>query len=65
MDGLLSKEHYELMRQFEIEFKHERLDRENKDQWRSGNIYQSGMTNLLFTAFRKGYSLGKFVERES
>ena len=53
------------MRQFEIEFKHERLDRENKDQWRSGNIYQSGMTNLLFTAFRKGYSLGKFVERES
>lgn len=54
-----SKEHYELMYQFEKEFKHLRLDREDKELWEKGNIYQSGETNNLFLAYRQGYSFGK------
>jgi hypothetical protein len=56
---LFTKEHYELMAAFEKEFKGYRLDREKKSQWTQGNIYQSGETNMLFLAFRKGYAVGK------
>lgn len=59
--GLLSKEHYELMEQFEKEFYPMRFDRENKNLWAKGIIYQDGNVNNLFKAFRLGYSLGKII----
>jgi hypothetical protein len=60
---LKTKEHYDLMAQFEREFKGMRLDKEDKELWHKGIIYQNGETNNLFDAFRRGYSLGKLVER--
>lgn len=38
-----------------------RLDKEDKSLWAKGNIYQDGMTNELFLAYRKGYGFGKQV----
>ena len=37
-----SKEHYELMTMFEKEFSHRRLERENKELWKIGVVYQDG-----------------------
>ena len=56
---LFSKAHYDLLEMFEHEFKGEgRFDRETKDLWPKGNIYQNGEINRLFLAYRKGYALG-------
>jgi hypothetical protein len=54
-----SKEHYEILENFEKNFRGYRLDRENKDMWKKGAIYQSGETNSLYNAFILGYSFGK------
>lgn len=54
-----TKEHYELMEHFEREFKHNRLDKEDKSLWSRGIIYQNGHVNELFLAYRRGHSLGK------
>lgn len=62
---LTSKEHYELMASFEKEFGHHRLDKEGKEYWARGNVYQDGHVNELFLAYRKGCALGKAVERMS
>ena len=56
---LWKKEHYDLMTQFEKNFPGIRLDKEPKDLWSKGIIYQNGETNNLFKAYRLGYSLGK------
>jgi hypothetical protein len=56
---LFTKEHYDLMAQFEKEFKHRRLDKEQKELWGSGNVYQDGHVNELFLSYRRGYSLGR------
>lgn len=56
---LNTKEHYDLMLKFERDFKGVRLDRENKELWAKGNIYQDGNVNSLFLAYRMGYSFGK------
>lgn len=56
---LNSAEHVDVMSMFEKEFKHERLDKEPRSIWTKGNIYQSGITNNLFLAYRRGYALGK------
>lgn len=57
---LHTKEHYDLMAQFERTFQNERLDREtDKELWIKGRIYQSGETNKLFLAYRLGYAFGK------
>lgn len=63
---LNTKEHSDLMAQFERQYKGDRLDRE-KDQssWRRGVIYEHGETNALFLAFRRGYAFGRAVERDS
>jgi hypothetical protein len=58
MSGLTSKEHYDLMAQFEKQFKGERLDREDKSHWPRGYVYQDGATNKLFLAFRQGAAYG-------
>ena len=56
---LKSKEHYDLMAQFDREFRHARLDKESKELWPRGIVYQDGMVNELFLAYRRGYALGK------
>jgi hypothetical protein len=58
---LLSAEHYDLMAAFEREFRGQRLDREAKHLWPQGVVYQSGETNNLFLAYRRGYALAKAV----
>ncbi len=60
---LLSQEHYDLMDMFEREFKGFRMDREEKSLWAAGNIYQSGETNNLFLAYRRGVAYGKAVSK--
>lgn len=62
---LKTKEHYELMEMFERQFKHMRLDREIKDLWPMGRIYQNGEANELFLAYSKGYAFGKCVCRST
>lgn len=59
---LNTKEHADLITQFEREFKHMRLDKEeDKALWRMGRIYQNGNTNDIFLAYRSGYAFGKVV----
>ena len=61
-----TKEHYDLMSQFEkTAGKYYRLDKEPKDMWHKGRIYQSGEANNAFLMFRDGYEFGKCVERMS
>ena len=62
--NIKSAEHYDLMEMFEKEFRGHRLDREDKAMWPRGVVYQSGETNALFLAYRKGVSYGKARERE-
>lgn len=54
---LFTKEHYDLMAQFDRQFPG-RLDKEPKELWAKGNIYQDGNRNELFLAFRRGYAYG-------
>lgn len=56
---LTTKEHYDLIAMFDKEFKHMRLDKEPKDFWPRGIIYQNREVNNLFLVYRKGYSFGK------
>jgi hypothetical protein len=58
---LITNEHYDLMDAFERIYKTFRLDKENKELWTKGHIYQSGETNDLFLAFRYGASYGKAI----
>ena len=58
---LNTKEHYDLLDAFERNHRDLRLDRENRALWAKGRIYQSGETNSLFLAFRRGYALGKVI----
>ena len=62
---LNTAEHIDLMAMFEKEFRGRRLDRESKELWPMQRIYQNGETNELFLAYRRGYSLGKAVGRNS
>ena len=55
----------DLMTMFEKEHRGVgRLDKENKDLWSRGIIYQDGQVNTLFLTYRKGYLLGKQVWSE-
>jgi hypothetical protein len=56
---LKTQEHYDLMAQFEREFKGRRVDKEPKDGWPRGNVYQDGGVNELFLAYRRGYAFAK------
>lgn len=55
---LITKEHYDVIAAFERIFGQKphymRLDKETKDQWARGCIYQNAETNALFKAFRHG-----------
>ena len=61
--GIGTKEHAELMAMFEKEFSHRRLEREPKELWPQGNVYQDGHVNELFLAYRRGSAFGRTVER--
>lgn len=56
---LNTKEHYQLMEMFEKSFRGNRFDKEDKSFWAKGNVYQCGVTNNLFLAYRLGYAFGK------
>jgi hypothetical protein len=60
---LTSQEHYDLIAQFERDpaSKGFRRDKESKDQWARGHIYQHGELNELFLMYRRGYVMGKAV----
>jgi len=61
---LKTKEHEDLMAMFEREFKGRRLDKERKEFWTMGRIYQDGELNELFLAYRRGYTFGKALEQQ-
>ena len=56
---LNTKEHYDLMAQFEKDCCPGRKDKEPQSLWARGIIYQEGAVNELFKAYRHGYALGK------
>lgn len=58
-----TKEHHDLMISFERCFRGNRMDRETKDMWARGAVYQCGQTNELFKAFRLGYAEHKAIAR--
>ena len=57
------KEHYELMDQFERDYKHCGTSRESKEFWKIGAFYQNGQVNELFKAYSKGYAFHKSTSR--
>lgn len=59
---LFSQDHYNLMTMFEREFSG-RFDKEPKEIWVKGRIYQDGTINELFLAYRKGYAFGVGASR--
>ena len=54
-----SKEHDDIIKSFEKVFYQLRLEKEEKELWRKGLVYQSGETNSLYKAFIHGYSEGR------
>lgn len=56
---LKTQEHQDLLAMFEREFKGRRFDKEPKDIWPMGRVYQDGQVNELFLAYRRGYAYGK------
>jgi hypothetical protein len=59
---LKTQEHIDLMAMFERQHTGYRLDKEAKELWAGGHIYQHGELNQLFLAYRRGYAFGKAVE---
>lgn len=60
---LKTQEHHDLMAQFEKDCKPGRTDKEPKEMWARGIIYQAGEVNELFKVYRMGYAFGKAIER--
>jgi hypothetical protein len=62
---LNSQEHIDLISMFERlpAVKGFRLDKEAKDLWPKGHIYQHGELNELFLMYRHGFAYGKAVFR--
>jgi hypothetical protein len=54
-----SREHYEMMIEFEKSFPELRLDREPSSEWTRGHIYENGEANLMFKAFSAGYATAR------
>ena len=62
---LFGKEHYELMDNFEKQYKKVgRIDREGKSMWPKQTFYENGEINKLFLAYSSGYSLSKDLHRQ-
>ena len=60
-----SREHYELMAQFEHAYPGRRHDREPKDIWPRGRVYQDGNMNDLFWAYQLGYAYAEALAIEA
>lgn len=60
---LKTQEHIDLIAMFEKEVRGSRLDKESKDLWARGIIYQDGRLNEMFLLYRKGYAFGKAVHQ--
>lgn len=56
-----SKEHDEILKHFENNYNHLRLDKEPRGLWPRGIVYQDGEVNKLYEAYILGYSLGRVV----
>jgi hypothetical protein len=57
-----TREHYELMEQFERTFKHlPTAQKEPKELWAKGHIYAHGATNEAFITYRHGYAFGRTI----
>jgi hypothetical protein len=54
-----TREFYEILENFERNFKHMRLDKESEEYWNRGQIYQNGETNNSYSAYILGYSFGR------
>lgn len=54
-----TQEHYDIIEMFEREFPGLRSDKEPKDLWAKGNVYQNGEANALFLAYRRGVAFGR------
>lgn len=52
---IFDQEHYDLMIQFEREHSG-RFDKEAKEFWPKGIVYQDGCINELFLSYRRGYA---------
>ena len=63
--ALKSQEHHDLMLQFERDCRPGRIDREAKDLWPRGIVYQDGHVNDLFKVYRMGFVYGKVIERSA
>lgn len=60
-----TKEYYDLIAAFERDYNGtHRLDKEPKELWSKGNVYQHGELNLLWRAFERGVSFGKLYYRD-
>jgi hypothetical protein len=57
------KEFYDLINFFDRQFSG-RKDKEPKELWSKGHIYQDGERNNLFLVFRSGYCLGKEITKQ-
>lgn len=53
-----TKEHYEMMEEFE-KWACGRFDKEPKEFWSKGMVYQNGEINEQFRMFCIGYSVGR------
>ena len=59
-----SKTHADLIAAFEREYKGQgRFDKEAKELWTAGHVYQDGRLNELFLAYRRGAAYGEFSAR--
>lgn len=55
-----TKEHHEILENFEKHYSHLRLDKEkSKGLWRKGQVYENGETNALYQAYIIGYGFGR------
>lgn len=58
--SIFSQEHYDIIAAFEKTYRNEaRMDKEDKEMWSKGYIYQHAELNRLFIAFRHGVSFGR------
>ena len=60
-----SKEHYDILDAFDKNYSYMRLDKESKEFWQSGIIYQDGEVNKLYQSFILGYSLGRLIYKDN
>ena len=54
-----TKEWYDIIEIFERNYSCERLDKESKELWKEGIVYEDGKVNKLYEAYLLGYGLGR------